>query len=106
MIKYRSDDSSDNIFIDGNLRKLWKKDEKEKLTPLRKWEEEDRYQVTTSYKLSDSEKKRIFILLLPCLMFTTIAVAIMVIDGALYHYIDIVKKYGNYGISFPGNYTI
>ena len=103
MIKYRSDDSADNIFIDGNLKKLWKKDEKEKLTPLRKWEEEDRYQVTTSYTLSNSEKKKIFVLLIPCLLFSIIAVAIMVVDGALYHYIDIVKTYGNYGIRFQGN---
>ncbi len=65
--KYTSDGQFDNMFVDGNLRRLWSGEEdsdeeegekgarggsaasggrqREKLTPLRRWELNEKYQV-------------------------------------------------------------
>ena len=102
MIRYRCDDSFDNKYIDDNIKKSWKKDNKDKLTPIRKWEEEEKYQVTTSYKLTNTEMKGIVVSMFPSLLFSTAAVALMVADAALYSFINIIEENGKYGISFPG----
>ena len=100
---YRCDDSFDNKYIDDNIKKKWKKGDESKLTPLRKWEEEEKYQVTTSYKLTKSEMKGILVKLIPTLIFSTVSIALMVADAALYSFMNIIKENGKYGLSFPGN---
>ena len=103
IIMYRCDDSFDNKYIDDNIKKKWKKGDESKLTPLRKWEEEEKYQVTTSYKLTRSEMKGILVKLIPTLIFSTVSIALMVADAALYSFMNIIKENGKYGLSFPGN---
>ena len=102
IIMYRSDDSFDNKYIDDNIKKKWKKGDESKLTPLRKWEEEEKYQVTASYKLTKSEMKGILVKLFPSLIFSTVSVALMIADGALYSFMNIIEENGKYGLSFPG----
>ena len=55
MRKYDSDDSFDNVAIDGNLRDFWEKERKTPLTPLRNWELRDRYYMAASATLSKQD---------------------------------------------------
>ena len=102
MLLYRSDDSFDNKYIDDNIKKKWKKGDESKLTPLRKWEEKEKYQVTTSYKLTKTEMKDILLVSIPSLVFSTVSMALMIADAALYGFMDIIKENGQYAFSFPG----
>ena len=103
MIQYRSDDSFDNKYIDTNIKKKWKKEGEPELTPLRKWEVKEKYQVTTSIWLTNTEMKNIFLKLVPCLIFSTATIGIMIADSSLYHFMDIIHENGKYAVSFPGN---
>ena len=106
MIDYRSDDSFDNKYINENINKLWNEGDKPELTPIREWELLENYQITTSYKLTNTEVKRIFVLLVPCILFTTVTLSIMIADATLYHFMDIIKENGKFAISFAGKYMI
>ena len=106
MVEYRSDDAFDNKYIDENIKKLWTEGDKPELTPIRKWELLQNYQITTSYKLTKSEVNRIFVLLVPCILFTTVSFSIMIADATLYHFMDIIKENGKFAISFAGKYMI
>ena len=106
MVKYRSDDAFDNKYIDENIKKLWTEGDKPELTPIRKWELLQNYQITTSYKLTKSEVNHIFVLLVPCILFTTVSFSIMIADATLYHFMDIIKENGKFAISFAGKYMI
>ena len=106
MVEYRSDDSFDNKYIDENITKLWTEGNKPELTPIRKWELLENYQITTSYKLTNSEVKHIFVLLVPCILYTIVTLAIMIADATLYHFMDIIKDNGKFAISFAGKYII
>ena len=106
MVEYRSDDAFDNKYIDENIKKLWTEGDKPELTPIRKWELLQNYQITTSYKLTKSEVNRIFVLLVPCILFTTVSFSIMIADATLYHFMDIIKDNGKFAISFAGKYMI
>ena len=55
---YYSDDLHDNMYVDHNLRRLWKSEGREKLTPLRNWELNEKYKVSTDVKLTKMEGKR------------------------------------------------
>ena len=55
---YSSDDSFDNKYVDDNLRRIWQMNGKEKLTPIRHWELNERYQISSSLKISKAEGKR------------------------------------------------
>ena len=102
MVEYRSDDAFDNKYIDENIKKLWTEGDKQELTPIRKWELLQNYQIPNSYKLTNSEVKRIFVLLVPCMIFTTVSFSIMIADATLYHFMDIIKDNGKFAISFAG----
>ena len=64
MLHYRTDDEFDNKYVDDNLKQLWKnKDTKKdfsKLTPMRNWEIDEIYQVSSSSKLTKKEVKKVF----------------------------------------------
>ena len=102
MVEYRSDDSFDNKYIDENITKLWTEENKPELTPIRKWELLENYQITTSYKFTNSEWKHVLVLLFPCILFTVISLSIMIADATLYHFMDIIKDNGKFAISFAG----
>ena len=106
MVEYRSDDEFDNKYIDDNIKKLWTDGDKQELTPIRKWELLQNYQIPNSFKLTNSEVKRIFVLLVPCILFTTVSFSIMIADATLYHFMDIIKDNGKFAISFAGKYMI
>ena len=106
MVEYRSDDEFDNKYIDDNIKKLWTDGDKQELTPIRKWELLQNYQIPNSFKLTNSEVKRIFVLLVPCILFTTVSFSIMIADATLYHFMDIIKDNGKFAISFAGKYII
>ena len=106
MVEYRSDDAFDNKYIDENIKKLWTEGDKPELTPIRKWELLQNYQITTSYKLTKSEVNHIFVLLVPCILFTTVSFSIMIADATLYDFMDIIKENGKFAISFAGKYMI
>ena len=55
---YYSDGSYDNMYVDDNLRRVWRDGQDEKLTPLRNWELNEKYQVSVDLKLTKREVKR------------------------------------------------
>ena len=74
MVSYHSDDSFDNMYIDDNIRNLWKFDnDYEKLTPLRNWEKAEKYQVSKDIKLNKKELLKVGMLLLPSLFFIALS---------------------------------
>ena len=54
---YYSDLPHDNMFVDDNLRELWRSGQKEKITPLRTWELKMKFQYSAAVKLSKAEIK-------------------------------------------------
>ena len=57
--RYYSDPGCDNMYIDANLEKLWLGSaDREKLTPLRHWELDEKYQVSRSARISKAETRR------------------------------------------------
>ena len=106
MIEYRSDYSFDNKYINENIKRLWTEGDRPELTPIRKWELLENYQITTSYKLTNSEVKQIFVLLFPCILFTIVSLAIMIADATLYHFMDIIQENGKFAITYAGIYYL
>ena len=91
------------MYIDANLKSLWKLNENyQKLTPLRNWEKIEKYQVSSSAKLTKKEIHRIAILLIPTLLFITLSVTLIIADWSLAEFLDLLKKNGKYGLSFEG----
>ena len=106
MIEYKSDYSFDNKYINENIKRLWTEGDRPELTPIRKWELLENYQITTSYKLTNSEVKQIFVLLFPCILFTIVSLAIMIADATLYHFMDIIQENGKFAITYAGIYHL
>ena len=79
--KYYSDDSFDNKFVDNNLKRFWDEEEKPHLTPLRKWEMNQKYQYPISLKLSRHEIYIIAYYALPTLIAFTFAYAVIFVDA-------------------------
>lgn len=102
MRTYYSDDSFDNMYVDSNLRDLWKDKPDKKLTPLRQWELAEKYQVSSSLKLTKKEIKRIFIQASPTIVFVVITICTVVADLGLKGLLDLILENGQYGISFEG----
>lgn len=90
------------MYVDSNLKKMWTKNDKPKLTPLRQWELNEKYQVSMAAKLSAKELKRIVWLTVPTLLFATIAICVLVADTSLASLLDVLKENGEYGITFQG----
>ena len=106
MIEYKSDYSFDNKYINENIKRLWTEGDRPELTPIRKWELLENYQITTSYKLTNSEVTQIFVLLFPCILFTIVSLAIMIADATLYHFMDIIQENGKFAITYAGIYHL
>ena len=74
---YYSDLSYDNMFVDDNLRELWHSGQEEKITPLRNWELNMKFQYSAAIKLSKAEIKRILIKAIPTMLFSIVAIGIV-----------------------------
>ena len=99
---YYSDLSYDNMFVDDNLRELWRSGHKEKITPLRKWELNMKFQYSAALKLSKAEVKRILIKAIPTLLFSVVAIGIVLADLALSTVLQLFRDQAKFGISFDG----
>ena len=98
MIKYQSDDTFDNMYIDSNLTSH----EGEQLVPMRRWELAEKYQVASSFKLSKKELQRIAILMIPSLIFITFTCTIFLIDESLRLFLKEIEEKAKWAISFQG----
>ena len=99
---YYSDLSYDNMFVDDNLRELWRSGQKDKITPLRTWELNMKYQYSAAVKLSKAEIKRILIKAIPTLLLSFVAISIIVADLALSTILQMFRDEAKFGISFDG----
>ena len=99
---YYSDLSYDNMFVDDYLRELWRSGQKEKITPLRKWELNMKFQYSAALKLSKAEVKRILIKAIPTLLFSVVAIGIVLADLALSTVLQLFRDEAKFGISFNG----
>ncbi len=62
----------------------------------------DLFQVSTSARLAKKEYTRILLQAVPTLIFTTIAICIVVADISLRGLLDVLLKNGQFGIAFDG----
>ena len=93
MLQYRCDDSFDNSYVDDNLRRIWREDAMEKLTPLRNWEQEDKYQVSNSAKLTKKELKRVLWLFAPTFAFILVTILFLGLDLSIARLIDVFARF-------------
>ena len=83
MRKYYSDDSFDNALIDHNLHDFWETEGRDKLTPMRKWELKERFQIKTSMKISKDEAVAMLWAAIPTLFAIIVVAAICISDYTL-----------------------
>ena len=106
MLQYRTDDAFDNNYVDDNLRQLWKNKETSlefpKITPLRRWEEGEKYKVSNSTKLTKKELKNVFGRLKETFLFVALTILLLGVDHNIVKLIDVFKRHGNYGITHLG----
>ena len=102
MKSYYSDDAFDNMFIDNNIQKLWKEENLEQLTPMRNWELNERYQISTSCKLAKEEVKTIFLETIPTIIFTMIALGIVLADFSFSSVLVAFRENARFGFTFEG----
>jgi hypothetical protein len=100
--KHFADDGFDNMLIDDNLKKASRRDGQRKLTPIRKWEAKERYQVATSIKLSKKEIKKIVLESIPSIIMTIIIVGVVLTDLVFAKVLQTFQEHAKFGISFPG----
>ena len=81
---YYSDDSFDNFYIDRALKRFWEKEEKPHLTPLRRWENREKYHHAKSAKLRKNEKISLVRLSIPLLILTTVVLVVRLTDIAFH----------------------
>lgn len=97
-----ADDGFDNMLIDDNLKKASRNDGKRKLTPIRNWEANERYQVATSIKLSKKEIKKIILESIPSIIMSIIIVGVVFFDVIFTKFLQTFEEHAKFGISFPG----
>ena len=102
MRNYYSDDEFDNMFIDGNIERLWKIENMEELTPMRRWELNSCYQISTSFKLKREEVKEMFIELIPTIVFTMSALGLLIADFSFSSALEAFRKNAKFGFTFEG----
>ena len=73
------------------MRKLWKRENHEKLTPLRRWELE-KYQVSASVKLSKKELEGILIKAFRTIIMVVITLFLMIVEYGLS---ELLRTMGN-----------
>ena len=81
---YYSDDSFDNVYVDRALKRFWEKEEKPHLTPLRHWENREKYHHAKSAKLRKNEKISLVRLSIPLLILTTVVLVVRLTDIAFH----------------------
>jgi len=94
LLKYKSDDSFDNTDVDRSLRYLWENENYEELTPLRNWEKEET-KVSRDIKLTKVELRRIFRLTLPSMVFSGMAIALILADAGLAAFLGLIRDIGS-----------
>ena len=99
---YYSDNSFDNLYICQGVRKIWKERGYEELTPLRRWEINEGYNMYSSAKFTKRELTKSFQKLTPTMVFTLFSVLVMVSDSILVNIIHSTKGEENIRISFKG----
>ena len=92
-MQYRTDNSFDNTFVDDNLRRLWNEEAMEKLTPLRNWEKEEKFQVSNSAKLTKKELKRVLWLFAPTFAFILVTILFLGLDLSIARLIDVFARF-------------
>ena len=102
LLNYYSDDSYDNKFVDDNLRKLWRHEDYEKLTPIRRWELDEKYQVSASIKLSRKELKGMVVRTFPTIVMIIISLFLIIGDFGLSQLLRTLLANGKFAISFTG----
>ena len=103
MYKYYTDDSFDNLFVDHNLRYYAKNIQKdESLLPMRNWELNEKYQVQTAARLSKKEYKRIFMQSLGSIIFSAVAIAVVIADIVLRAVLQVFRDEAQFGIQYDG----
>ena len=106
LLQYRSDDTFDNTYVDDNLRALWRDEETKTefpdLTPLRNWEEDEKYQVSNSTTLTKKEVKNVLWRLRETFAFVSLTILLIVVDHSIAKFIDVFRRHGNYGVTFNG----
>ena len=89
------------MLIDDNLKKAWKRDGKQKLTPIRKCEAK-LYKVATSIRLSRNEVQKIVRESIPSIMMTIIIFGIIMADWIFTEILEAFQDHVKFGLSFPG----
>ena len=102
LLSYYSDDAYDNRFVDDTLRNLWRHENYEKLTPIRRWELNEKFQVTSSIKLSKKELKRMVTRALPTMTMIIITLFLVIGDLSLTELLKALVANGKFAISFKG----
>ena len=100
---YYTDNDFDNKVVDDNLRSVWEKKERRKLTPLRKWEtEKEELLESTSFKLAREEAKKLIVQSFPTNLTTVVIVEIIIVDVSFTEVLQAFEEHAMFGISFPG----
>ena len=102
LLNYYSDDAYDNKFVDDTLRNLWRYEGYEKLTPIRRWELNEKFQVTASIRLSKKELKRMIARAFPTITMTVITLFLVIGDLSLTQLLKALVANGKFAISFKG----
>ena len=99
---YLSDDAFDNHYIDDNIKRLWRlwPDTWPKMTPLRHWELEEKYQISASLRLSKIEWRRVLIKILPTLSFSVVVVSTLLVDYGLTEFLLNLAVNGRFAVTF------
>ena len=102
LLNYYSDDAYDNRFVDNTLRNLWRHESYEKLTPIRRWELNEKFQVTASIKLSKKELKRMVTRAFPTMIMIVLTLFLVIGDLSLAELLRALVANGKFAISFNG----
>ena len=100
--RYFIDDDFDNMMVDDNLRRKWRVEGEARLTPLRNWELTERYQIATSFKISEKERNRMIKRSFPTIIVLIIVLGIVVGDGIFTTILMAFAENAKFGVSFPG----
>ena len=96
------DDAFDNMTINHSFKKICKKEKKPKVTPMRRWELKEKYNLAVSMILSKEETLSLFKESLPSICAAIVISAILVTDYLFAVTLEAFKEHASFGITFPG----
>lgn len=99
---YYSDNSFDNMYISSSVRQLWKMKGYRELIPLRHWELNDGYRMSSSAKFTKKELRKGFHKTIPTIIFSIFGVLTMLTDYLLAEMLQAIKDKKPISISFAG----